>query len=90
MKAWLARWKRYPGSCLGHHAWAFPWGVVGAWDPATGLTMGLGAGWAYQFGSAWRKSEQGRIDTVGLDAFDYPVGYSIGYAVGNALKVLTG
>ena len=89
MKPWFARFRRYPGSVLGHIAWGAVAGLVASRDPVSGAVL-LSGGYAYQFGSAWRKSEQGRIDTVGLDAFDYPVGFAIGYAVGNALKVVVG
>ena len=86
MKDWFKRFRRYPGSVLGHIAWGAAAGFVGSRDPVSGAVL-LSGGYAYQFGSAWRKSELSRIDTVGLDSFDYPVGYAIGYAVG---KVLAG
>ena len=37
----------------------------------------LTGGWAYQFGSGWRKQQQGKIDTVGMDCFDYALGYLV-------------
>ena len=84
MKPWFARIRHYPGSVLGHIAWGAAAGLVGSRDPVSGAVL-LSGGYAYQFGSAWRKSETGRIDTVGLDAYDYPVGYAIGYAAGKVL-----
>ena len=84
MRDWFSRFRRYPGSVCGHIAWGALAGYVGATDPVSGTAL-LSGGYAYQFGSAWRKSESGRIDSVGLDAFDYPVGYAVGYAVGRII-----
>ena len=74
MIPWLKRFRGYPLQCLGHIAWGILAGYVGGVD---GLALLLG-GWAYQFGSGWRKLEEGHIDTVGLDCFDYALGYAIG------------
>ena len=84
MKPWLQRWKKHPACCAGHIAWGLGSGLVGGVD---GFAL-LCGGWAYQFGSGWRKSETGGIDTVGLDAFDYPVGYVVGLAARKALETL--
>ena len=81
MKAWFSRWKRYPGSCFGHIAWGALAGYVGGAD---GLALFMG-GLAYQFGSGWRKQQAGEIDSVGLDSFDYAVGFAIGLGVRKAL-----
>ena len=77
---WLRRFRHYPGSILGHIAWGAVAGAVGYDSPVNGVAL-LSGGYAYQFGSAWRKVNTSRIDTVGLDAWDYAVGYGIGYAV---------
>ena len=45
-------------------------------DPGLGWAL-LSGGWVYQFGSGWRKQQQGKIDTVGMDCFDYALGYLI-------------
>ena len=66
MKPWFARFRRYPGSVLGHIAWGAMSGIVGSRDPVSGAAL-LSGGYAYQFGSAWRKSQLTRIDSVGLD-----------------------
>ena len=81
MADWFRRFRHYPGSIIGHIAWGAVAGAVGADDPVNGIAL-LSGGYVYQFGSAWRKNvNTSRIDTVGLDAFDYCVGYGIGYAV---------
>ena len=43
-----------------------------------GLLMG---GFLYQLGSGWRKQQAGDIDTVGMDCFDYAIGYLGGVMV---------
>lgn len=76
MSKWLSRFKKHPASCAGHILWGGIGGWIGGIDGAV-LTAG---GVAYQFGSAWRKAAgEGEPDTVGNDAFDYPVGYLIGW-----------
>ena len=80
MKAWLARFKIYPGSCIAHIAWGTGAGCIG---DVNGALLVFG-GWAYQFGSGWKKQQRGEIDSVGLDSFDY----AIGYLLGRAIKVL--
>ena len=81
MTDWFRRFKHYPCSIIGHIAWGTLAGAVGADDPVNGVAL-LSGGYCYQFGSAWRKNvNTSRIDTVGLDSFDYAVGYGIGYAV---------
>ena len=87
MRAYFARFRKYPGSCLGHIAWGAMAGYIGSRDPVSGAAL-LSGGYAYQYGSAWRKSQLARIDTVGLDCFDYPVGYAVGYGAGSALRAL--
>ena len=77
MKPWLRRWMTHPADCAGHVFWGFNCGLIGGVD---GFAL-LAGGWAYQFGSGWRKSSTTGIDTVGMDAFDYPVGYALGWAV---------
>ena len=81
---WFSRWKKYPGSIIGHIAQ----GVV------AGGVLGLGAAfgiaipcaifallwawgfWKYQEMSFARKvNETGRGDTAGLDSFDFVVGF---------------
>ena len=84
MRMWLSRFKGYPLECLSHIAWGFGAGVLsgihgGAY--AVPGAMLLAGGWAYQFGSGWRKAgSDGQVDTVGLDAADYAVGYAAGIA----------
>ena len=73
--------RNIPACCAGHVAWGLGSGLVSGVD---GFAL-LCGGWAYQFGSGWRKSETGGIDTVGLDAFDYPVGYVVGLAARKAV-----
>ena len=78
MLSWLTRFRRHAASVLCHLAWGAYAGAVGASDPVNGAAL-LSGGYAYQFGSAWRKAETSRVDTVGLDSFDYALGYAVGY-----------
>ena len=82
MKPWFSRFRHYPLSVLGHIAWGVGAGWVGGVDGAVLFSGGL----AYQFGSGWRKYSRGDIDTVGMDAFDYAVGYLIGNVARRALQ----
>ena len=69
MRHWFARFKSHPASCTGHIVWGI---IAGCLDEPMLFIGGL----AYQFGSHWRKGD--KKDTVGLDCFDYAVGYAIG------------
>ena len=73
MRSWLRRFKTHPKECLAHILWG---AVAGCFPGVEGQALLVG-GWVYQFGSGWRKQQQGRIDTVGMDCFDYPLGYLI-------------
>ena len=99
MGPWFVRFRHYPGSVIGHILWGALAGAVGYEQPVNGMCI-LSGGYAYQFGSAWRKmrarqraieagktpDENSGLDTVGLDAFDYAVGYAIGYALRRLLS----
>lgn len=50
--------------------------------------MFLAGGWAYQFGSGYRKAvNTGQTDTIGLDCVDYALGYLLGVAVRIVLAI---
>ena len=101
MRDWFRRFQHYPGSILGHITWGIGSGIVSTVDPINGAAL-LSGGYAYQFGSAWRKTRNRQrmidaglippantgIDTVGLDSFDYAVGYAIGLGAGYSLRLV--
>lgn len=72
---YFGRLKRYPASVVGHVVWGAMAGYVGGVEGATLFAGGL----AYQFGSGWRKAAGEGIDTVGMDSFDYALGYAVGH-----------
>ena len=85
---WFARWKAYPLSVLGHIAQ----GAVAGIAAAAGLTpmwvVMLVGYLAYQFGSGARKAVNTHAtDTIGLDAFDFAVGFVPAYIL--TLLVIT-
>ena len=72
MTSYFKRFRHHPLGCLSHILWGILAGILGGIDG----TAFLAGGWAYQFGSGWRKSQvEGQVDTVGLDCVDYAIGY---------------
>ena len=78
---WFSRWRRYPGSIIGHIGQGLICGAAAAtpyWPPAA---VWAAAYLAYQFGSGARKwAAVGHPDTMGLDTVDFAVGFAFGYA----------
>lgn len=80
---WFSRWRKYPGSIIGHMAQGAACGVAAAYGHHWPAGVWLTASLAYQFGSGARKwSAVGHPDTMGLDTIDYAVGFIVGYAGG--------
>lgn len=92
MKSWFHRWRRYPGSIAMH---------IGIWGAGGGALLALPLVWpagiivlvgycAYEICSGVRHlTEDGHMDTIGLDIVDAVVGSVPAFiAVKIALEVL--
>ena len=86
---WFSRWRVYPWSCAGHVTQGIAAGALAGaghhWPAAVWFTGYL----AYQFGSGARKAvNRHETDTIGLDSFDFTVGFLPGYAIATAVRML--
>ena len=87
---WFSRWKKYPLSVIGHIAQGAASAILASTDHEFAALIWASGFTAYQFGSFARKSQSGRGDTVGLDTFDFVVGFIPTYAGIIAFRTLFG
>ena len=79
---WFNRWRRYPGSIIGHITQGAICGLVAAYGHHWPAAVWSTAYMAYQFGSGARKwAEVGHPDTMGLDTVDFAIGFAVAYGV---------
>ena len=78
MGAYFRRFKTDALNILGHYIFGLLAAFLGGND---GIAFLMG-GWAYQFGSGYRKAvNTGETDTIGLDCVDYALAFFVGVTI---------
>ena len=78
MYAYFRRFKTDALNICGHYLW----GLIAAFLGGNDGAVFLAGGWAYQFGSGYRKAiNTGQTDTIGLDSVDYALFYLVGVII---------
>lgn len=91
---WFSRWRKkpdgtkgYPGSIIGHMAQGVAAGVLAAYGYHWAAGIWTAGYFSYQFGSGARKAiNKRKADTIGLDAFDFTIGFVPAYLVAKAVR----
>ena len=83
MKPWFVRWRRYPVSIILHIlGWGAPAGALLAteqWPAGVIMLVGFGV---YEIASGVRHlTEEGHMDTIGLDCVDAVIGAIPAYII---------